>query len=276
MTEPGPDPHPSPRPSRRLLGWLIAGVVLALVAAVWLGPRLVDRFRGDRVVSADTPLTDQCDEVPDAAGRLVLGVADDRDIGGASIGPRDASTVVVLRHGGSQTICDWLGWADGIAAEHSVRVILFDRRGQGSAPGAADIEQEDDDLLVAVSRAHEEGADKVVLVASSMGNAAMFSSLPLLRDAGLEVCTAVSISPVLAAGALDGRSPSPLPRTTWITWEWQNESITRTARDLGDAAERQGVQTRALHVDTDDHSLALVRNHDEAADFVSEAVGSCA
>lgn len=262
--------------SRPTLGLLFTGLVAVILLAAWLGPRLLDHAQGAREVAADAPLSEQCDDVPASASRMTLVGADGRALGGASVGPPEAATAVVLRHGASQTLCDWLPWADEIADAHGVRVLLFDRRGQGSSPGEVGLAQEPDDLVAAVERADDDGADRIVLVASSMGNAVMFSTLDLLAAVDQSICAAVSISPVLTASPLAPGSPLRLPATTWITWEAANTGIAGTAERLVADADRQGVETRTLGVDTDDHSLALVKNHDEVRDFVSEGVGSCA
>lgn len=250
------------------LGLVAVGAVAATLA--------LDRWGTDDTSAADAPLTDQCGDVPEAASRITLTASDGRALGAASVGDPEAATAVVLRHGGSQTLCDWLAWADEIADEHSVRVLLFDRRGQGSSPGETGLASEPDDLVGAVSLARSEGAEKVVLVASSMGNSVTFSALPAFEKESIEICAVVSISPVLSSGPLDARSPESLPATTWITWESRNAGIVTTAETLAGNAERQGVQARMLPVDTDDHSLALVKNHDDVRAFVSDGVGSCA
>lgn len=260
--------------SRRLLVVLV--VALSLLAVGVSTPFALDRWRTDDTSASDDPLTDQCSDVPDDASRVTLTAADGRTLGAAAVGNADATTAVVLRHGASQTLCDWLGWADEIAAEQGVRVLLFDRRGQGSSPGETGLAPEPDDLVGAVALARDEGAEQVVLVGSSMGNSVVFSALPALDADGHPICAVVSISPVLTSGALDGRSPTPLPATTWVTWESPDARITGFAESLQRDAERQGGAARTLPVDTDHHSLALVKNHDEVRAFVSDAVGSCA
>lgn len=260
--------------SRRLL--VVLAVALVLLAVGVAAPFALDRWRTDGTSAVDAALTDQCGRVPDSASRVTLTGADGRQLGAASVGDADATTAVVLRHGASQTLCDWLGWADEIAADHGVRVLLFDRRGQGSSPGEPGLASEPDDLVAAASLARGDGAEEIVLVASSMGNSVTFSALPALDADGQSICAVVSISPVLTSGALDGRSPTPLPATTWVTWESPDARITDFAESLQRDAERQGGTARMLPVDSEHHSLALVKNHDDVRAFVSEAVGSCA
>jgi len=254
----------------------VAVTAVAAVAAVALGPRVVDAVRGDRTVAPDAALDDQCGRVPDAARRTALVAQDGRKLGAALVGDDDARAAVVLRHGASQTICDWLPWADELAAT-GVRVLLFDRRGQGSSPGDPGLAHEPDDLASAVEGLRASGADRVVLVASSMGNSVTFAALERITS---DVCAVVSVSPVLtsadSSGRVDGRTPAPLPPSLFTTWETGNPTIAANARRLATLADEQRSQVRELPVDTDDHSLALVRNHDEVRDFVTDAVSSCA
>jgi hypothetical protein len=86
-----------------------AGVIVILVAA-FVGWRLVT---SDTTYDPDTPLADQCDDVPSGASRVTVKADDGRTLGAALVGPRTASVGVVLRQGAGQTICDWLPWAGG-------------------------------------------------------------------------------------------------------------------------------------------------------------------
>ncbi|MBE7323425.1 alpha/beta fold hydrolase [Nocardioides sp. Y6] len=259
------------RTTRRLfLGELLAVLVVVALLVAWLGPRVSDRLRGDRETAADAPLGEQCHNVPDGATRVTLTGADARAVGGASVGDPGAATAVVLRHGASQTLCDWLGWAEELSAATGVRVLLFDRRGQGSTPGDDDLAAEPDDLAAAVALARTDGAQDVVLVASSMGNQSAWAAVDRVGD----VCAVVSISPVVPVSAAE--DAIRLPRAVWVTHEEQDDTIAATAQGLLAAAREAGATTHDLAVDTDDHSLALVENHDEVADFVTEAVASCA
>lgn len=247
-------------------------VLVVCLLAAWLGPKVWDAVSGDREVGADAPLDDQCGDVPDSASRLTLTGQDSRALGAASVGKQDATTAVVLRHGASQTLCDWLGWADDVAEETGARVVLFDRRGQGSSPGDDDLTPEPGDVAAAVALAREDGASQVVLVASSMGNDSTWNALPRIDG---EVCAVVSVSPVVATGDVDALEPGVLPRAVWTTYEDENASIVATAERLLAVAKDAGAAHRGLAVATDDHSLALVRNHDAAEEFVTEAIASC-
>ncbi|GGD27581.1 alpha/beta fold hydrolase [Nocardioides daphniae] len=238
----------------------------------WLGPKAWDAVRGDRATAADAPLADQCGDVPDSASRLTLTARDGRALGAASVGDKGARTTVALRHGASQTLCDWLSWADALAEETGTRVLLFDRRSQGSSPGDDDLAPEPDDVAAAVALARSEGAEEIVLVASSMGNDSTWNALPRIDG---EACGVISISPVVATADIDALDPSVFPRAVFAIHEDENASIVATAEHLLKRAAAANAATVAIPVATDDHSLWLVENHDDAEQHVTEGVASC-
>jgi pimeloyl-ACP methyl ester carboxylesterase len=263
------------RPTRGLV------VVLALVAcAACLGVAAnvawgwYDRHR---TFEPTTPLADQCDEVPAGAKRTTLTAEDGTTLGAAVVGPEDAEVGVVLRQGASQKICEWLPWAGEVADQTGARVLLFDRRGRGSSPGEGNLSAEPGDTRVAVQRLRDDGAARVAVVASSMGNSIMFSAVPELDPAP---CAVVSISAVLVSsdghGTVDGTSPESLPDNLWLTWESQNAAIvSNVERIRASASAQDNPEPHTLPVDTMDHSRQLMLNHAEVRDFLLDAVSSC-
>ncbi|MFN8193557.1 MAG: alpha/beta hydrolase [Nocardioidaceae bacterium] len=253
---------------RRLLAVV---VVLVLVGGAYAGWR-VWQGRG-ATVPPDASLTEQCREVPSSAQRITLTASDGEILGGALVGSEDATVGLVLRHGASQTICDWLPWAGSVADSAGVRVLLFDRRGFGSSPGTPSLSAEPGDTVLAVDRLRQEGVDRVLTMASSMGNSVMFSALPDLPE---KPCGVISVSPVLrsgdAGGSVDGSRIAGLPDNLWVTWESGNPSIVANAQRVLDAA---GPGAHAHAVDTTDHSIVLVDNHADVRDFLAEAAASC-
>ena len=153
------------------------------------------------------------------------------------------------------------------------RVLLFDRRGFGSSPGTPSLSAEPGDTVLAVDRLRQEGVDRVLTMASSMGNSVMFSALPDLPE---KPCGVISVSPVLrsgdAGGSVDGSRIAGLPDNLWVTWESGNPSIVANAQRVLDAA---GPGAHAHAVDTTDHSIVLVDNHADVRDFLAEAAASC-
>jgi pimeloyl-ACP methyl ester carboxylesterase len=250
---------------------------LGLSAGAW---RLVDSQRGPdkrTEVAPDSALDQQCRRVPDGARRITLTAEDGTTLGGALVGAEDAAVGVVIRQGRSQRICDWLPLAGELAQETGALVLLFDRRGSGSSPGDPDLSAEPGDTLTAIDRLSDEGVDRVGLLASSMGNAVAFATLPLV---GEPPCVLISISPVLAtsdaSGSLDASDFGALPDNVWVTFEQGNPAIAQTSADLAAALKSRGQpEVHLLPVDTDDHSIDLVNNHDEVRAFVTEAAASC-
>ncbi len=255
--------------------------VTVLAVAAW---RLVEAQRGpdkSTDVAADSPLDQQCRRVPDGARRITLTADDGTILGGALVGPEDAAVGMVIRQGRSQRICDWLPLAGELAAHAGVQVLLFDRRGDGASPAKPDLSLEPSDTATAVAQLRERGVDRVVLVASSMGNAVAFSTPPLL---GAPPCALISISPVLAAvdasGSLDASGLDSLsanaPDSAWVTYETGNAGIAQTSAEIAEALTTNGdPAAHLLPIATADHSIDLVNNHGGVPDFVLDATSSC-
>jgi pimeloyl-ACP methyl ester carboxylesterase len=248
---------------------VVAGVVVGAVA--W---RLLD---DPPTYAPDTALSEQCDDVPDEAERITLSRDDGMTLGAALVGPSDARVGVVVRQGAGQTICQWLPWAGDVAEATGAQVLLFDRRGRGSSPGEPDLIAEPADLASAVDMLRRRGVDEVALVASSMGNSVTFAALGQLPS---PPCVLVAVSPVLVAsdshGTVDGTSMTGRPDDVWVTYEEQNSDIVANADFIESRAAEQGQPPpQLLPVDTDDHSIGLVENHEEVRDFVVDAIESC-
>lgn len=141
-------------------------------------PRYAAYRERHRTVAPDSSLADQCNpadiEVPDSARRIVLTAEDGTRLGGAVVGVDDARTAVLLRQGAGQRICQRLPFAERLASEAGVQVVL-DRRGRGSSPGEENLSKEPGDLQTASDWATSHGASRIVLLASSMGNSVMFN-----------------------------------------------------------------------------------------------------
>ena len=250
---------------------VVAAAGLALLIAV-VAVIAVQRLRGNPTYPVDTPLADQCNGAPADATRLVLDADDGFRLGAALVGPPDATTGLVLRQGAGQTICEWLPLAVRIAEETGARVLLFDRRGRGSSPGEGNLPAEVGDTLTAIGWLRDHGAERVGLMASSMGNSVMFAALPGIDPAP---CVVASVSPVLVSGdgngTVDGTGLSALPDNVWVVAETQNDAVASYAERVVAAAGTD----HYLAIDTDAHSFGLVRDNPEAADFLVAAVASC-
>lgn len=288
MPPPAPRPAGPPGPAaptraNLLISRAIAIVLVLLAAAIVVfGIQLVrNRAASDRTGAAGSTLATQCPDVDAsvvaAARRVPLMGADGRALGAAIVGDPSATLGVVLRHGASQTICDWLPWAVETARANQAQVLLFDRRGKGSSPGEPGVTKEPSDTQAAVAVLAAQGADKVALVASSMGNSVMYAALPGLTP---PPCAVVSISPVLTSsddsGTVQGDRLTDLTDNTWITWESRAPGIVAEVGAIQRALSVQGrTAPHELAVDTKDHSRALIAKHPEAAAFVQQAIASC-
>jgi pimeloyl-ACP methyl ester carboxylesterase len=255
---------------------VVVGLVAVAAAVILLGVVGWRQFGEPPTYDPNMPLSEQCDDVPAGAKRVTLPRVDGMTLGAALVGPADARVGVVLRQGAGQTICEWLPWAADVAEATGARVLLFDRRGQGSSPGEEDLSEEPADLASAVALLRKRGASDVAVVGSSMGNSVTFDALDRLPPP----CALVAISPVLLAsdshGVLDGTGMTPLPDNIWVTWEQQNRDIVANVDLIRSRADEQGVPPpQLLPVDTDDHSIGLVQRHDEVQDFVFDAIDSC-
>lgn len=255
---------------RRLRTALV--MVLAASLLVLAGAVAVRLLRGDPTYAVDTPLADQCPDVPADATRLVLVADDGVRLGAAVVGPAAATNGLVLRQGAGQTICEWLPLAGRIADETGTRVLLFDRRGRGSSPGEGNLPAETGDTLTAVDWLRDHGVDRVGLMASSMGNSVMFSTLPEVEP---PPCVVVSVSPVLVSGdghgTVDGAGLGGLPDNVWVVSETGNDAVAASAERIVAASGTD----HYLPIDTDAHSFGLVRRYPEAADLIVDAVASC-
>ncbi|MGL5826929.1 MAG: alpha/beta hydrolase family protein [Nocardioides sp.] len=260
---------------RRLLT-AIAGVALLAAATTTVTRVGLAYYDRHRTVAPSTPLTDQCGDVPPGAERVTLTGADGFTLGAATVGPENARVGLVLRQGASQKICEWLPWAGQLAETTGARILLFDRRGRGSSPGAPDLGQELGDTSAAVDYLRDRGAAEVALMASSMGNSIMFATLGTLTD---PPCAVISVSPVLTTsdeqGTVDGSALTALSDNVWVTWETGNAQVASNAQRIAERAGIGGVAAHTRAVDTDDHSRQLVLNHVVVRDFLIDAVRSC-
>lgn len=256
-------------------------VVMALAIVAVLGLRLKVWRDASTTVAPDSAVAQQCPdagaEALAAAERVVLTMSDGTRLGGAATGPAEAPEAVILRHGASQTICDWLQWAAQISERTGDRVVLFDRRGRGSSPGQPNLSREPEDLREVVRQVSDSGPQRIALVGSSMGNSVLFAALPGLTPAP---CAVVAISPVLisgdSAGEVRGDALTSLTSNTWIVWETKNESVARAAGQIEQALSTQGLAApHRLALETTDHSWTLVTKHPQVADFVREGIASC-
>jgi dienelactone hydrolase len=96
----------------------------------------------------------------------------------------EGSTTAVLAHGGRSDLCDTLDFARQLLAA-GYRIVAFDFRGNGrSASPLKNALALGKDLAAAVAYARASGAERVFLIGSSMGGAAIVQNTAALRVDG--------------------------------------------------------------------------------------------
>jgi pimeloyl-ACP methyl ester carboxylesterase len=90
-------------------------------------------------------------------------------------------TGLVLGHQVGSDLCEWLPQARTFA-ESGYRVLAFDFAGYGdSQPGSGPDARVDGDVVAAAEQLRHRGAEKIVLVGSSMGGTAVLSAATRIR-----------------------------------------------------------------------------------------------
>ncbi len=259
-------------------GGLVLGIGLAALVSTCTGSDAA------RSVAADASFADQCDSVPDGAHRLTVTAGDGARLGGAvgrASSEQTGSPVVVLRHGASHTLCDWLDRSAAISQETGADVVLLDRRSQGSSPGDADLSRDPSDALSALDAATQadlvDPATAVVVMGSSMGNASAFT---LAAQLPRPACVVVGVSPVPVTGPLDGvatlASSGPRsPERVHLTWATDDGKVPAHVATLRRAADSAGVTVTTTEVDGDAHARAVLDQHEDAQRSVVEAISAC-
>lgn len=222
-------------------------------------------------VAADTPLSRQCGTVPEGARRAVVPAADGTRLGAAVLGRVDAPVGLVLAYGQSQTLCDWLEEARRLADQADARVLILDRRGNGSGEGEPDPAKDADDVQSAVQFLRSGTDLPVVLLGSSRGSGAAVAGS---TGAGNQKpCATVVISPAVPPELLTDvrRGLPPL----WVATETGNGAVVRNAEELLAAARVGKGMVRELRVPGTDHSIGLVQRHADVRDFLLEPLRQC-
>ena len=151
-------------------------------------------------VEVAAPIAEECPEevVPPGMDRLGVSADDGTPIGAATLG--SGGTAVVLVHGSGQDPCDWLPFVPQLAAL-GVTVVAYDMRGRGSSGGSRnEAGPLPDDLAAVVQAARDGGAERVVLVGTSLGAATALVASGRIEPA---VDAVVAISPPVSLGSMD-------------------------------------------------------------------------
>jgi pimeloyl-ACP methyl ester carboxylesterase len=116
-------------------------------------------------------------------------------------------TAVVLAHGGRSDLCDTLPFATRLVAA-GYRIVAFDFRGSGRSESPSTNRLAlGKDLAAAVAHARATGAERVFLIGSSMGGAAIVQNTSTLRVEGR-----ISLSGTRLWPGFGVNDPAGLPR----------------------------------------------------------------
>ena len=238
-------------------------------------------------------LTEQCASVPSGATRATVTAADGFRMGAAVLGPTASRVGVVISYGQGQVVCDWLSIGDQLAAATGARVLILERRGKGSSPGKRNYLLGPGDVASAANYLRAQGAQRTVLVGSSLGTLFAFiaASQTGPRDAvspsdttssviDQPPCAVALVSPLVSVRAnggelrnLDVRS---MTSKLWITYETQNATISEDAEQVKARVTALGSSVvQYVGIDTKDHGRRLVSEHSEAQAVLADAVRSC-
>jgi pimeloyl-ACP methyl ester carboxylesterase len=207
--------------------------------------------------------------VPDGARRTTFTGADGETLGAAEVGSPDAPHAVVVAHGGSQTLCDWLGIATSLATRADALVVVPDRRGVGSSSHAqTDAGDAPDDLLRAAHRLDR----RSVTYAGSSAGAPVALAAALRAD---DVCSVALVSPASVPDVPASRLAA-LGAPLFTAVEGGTDRYVGVARELARLAPTATAKGQQVVVaGTTDHSSGLVEHHPEALDLLVIAVTAC-
>jgi pimeloyl-ACP methyl ester carboxylesterase len=175
-------------------------VLLATLGALANCGREAGRNARAARVDPGAPLADECpnEAIPPGMTRFRVTAGDGVPIGAAVAG--EGETTVVLVHGAGQDLCDWMEVVPALT-DLGCTVAAYNLRGRGSSGGSRnEVSVLPDDLDAVVSALRERGAERIVLVGSSLGAA---TSLVGAGSIDPPVDAVVAVSPPLALGGTD-------------------------------------------------------------------------
>jgi pimeloyl-ACP methyl ester carboxylesterase len=115
-------------------------------------------------------------------------------------------TGLVLAHGRGDDLCTWLPWGQRLA-QQGYQALAFDFEGfGGSRRGSGSDARLDTDVAAAVEQLRRRGADRIVLIGSSMGATAALVAATRIRP---PVAGLVSLSGPAAFGAVNAWRAMP-------------------------------------------------------------------
>jgi pimeloyl-ACP methyl ester carboxylesterase len=182
----------------------VALVVAALVLAAACGDgRTEDQARRQTTATTSSPssavLDKPCLEAAESSRLFRFTTGDGATLVGLTLGR--GRTGLVLGHQLGSDLCEWLPQARAFA-RRGYRVLVFDFAGFGdSRPGSDG--RVDTDVVAATAELRRRGAERVVLVGSSMGGTAVLAAATRIRP---PVAGVVSLSGPSGFGGVDAQA----------------------------------------------------------------------
>lgn len=219
-------------------------------------------------VDPTAPVAAECpgEEVPEGMERLTVAGEDGTPIGTATVGT--GATAVVLVHGSGQDLCDWL-WFVPRLVDMGVTVVPYDLRGRGASSGAKGaVEPLPGDLAAVVDAARQQGAERVVLVGTSLGAATALVAAGRI-DPPVDAVVAVSPTGRLGEVAV-ADAAKHYEGPVYLMVAKDDDGYPAAVRDL--AAALPGAETPMV-LEGKEHGLRLVQARpDEVASAIEQSV----
>jgi pimeloyl-ACP methyl ester carboxylesterase len=167
-------------------------------------------------------------------------------------------TGLVLGHQLGSDLCEWLPQARGFA-QRGYRVLMFDFAGFGDSQPGPD-SRVDTDVVAAAAELRRRGAERVVLVGSSMGGTAVLSAATRIRP---PVAGVVSLSGASSFGGVDAQGAMARLRVPVLfVVAADDQHFTEQARAMYRAA--RAADKRLLVVPGGGHGTSMVEFGDDA------------
>jgi pimeloyl-ACP methyl ester carboxylesterase len=197
-----------------------------------------------------------CLTAAEAARVFQFPTSDGASLVGLTIGR--GRTGLMLGHQLGSDLCEWLPQARGFA-RRGYRVLVFDFAGFGdSRPGPDG--RVDNDVVAATAELRRRGADRVVLVGSSMGGTAVLSAATRIRP---PVAGVVSLSGASSFGNVDAQGAMARLRVPVLfVVGADDQHFTEQARRMYRAA--RVADKRLLVVPGGGHGTSMVEFGDDA------------
>jgi pimeloyl-ACP methyl ester carboxylesterase len=144
-------------------------------------------------------ITNPCLHASEAARAFRFSTSDGASLVGVVLG--SGGTGLVLGHQLGSDLCEWLPQARALA-RRGYRVLVFDFAGFGDSQPGPD-GRVDTDVVAAAVQLRRRGADRIVLVGSSMGGTAVLSAATRIRP---PVAGVVSLSGPSGFGGVDAQA----------------------------------------------------------------------